>query len=194
MAEDTLLLKGVDGDHRARGLALDRGVGSPHACAMTRLCLFVALSFTLAACNPCNRGGCDATAKPAADNGKSELAGFISSESDVVGNGCQECPFASTTLAIWAASGPVTDVAGARAIIQAGPAAVTLQADGSYRQALAPGNYLLCNYQSSCVGVAVVAGHATPVNLRMFFGPFQFIVFDPLTRATVSATTVYPGP
>jgi hypothetical protein len=184
----------VDSHHIDRGPALDCIFGPPHAFAMTRACCFVALSFMLAACNPCNRIGCDAIGTPAADNGKSEMAGFISSESDVVANGCQECPFASATLAIWAAPGPVTDVLAARAIVQAAPATVTLQADGHYRQALDPGSYLLCTYPSSldtaCVGVAVIAGHVAPVNLK---GPFQFIVFDPQTRAHVSAPVLFPG-
>jgi len=164
---------------------------------MTRACCFVALSFMLAACNPCNRSGCDAAGTPAADNGKSEMAGFIASESDVVANGCQACPFASATLGIWVAPGPVTDVVSARAIVQASPATVTLQAEGSYRQALDPGSYLLCadpsSYNSACVSVAVIAGHVTPVNLKLVYGPFQFIVFDPQSRAQVSATMFFPG-
>jgi len=164
---------------------------------MTRACLFVVLSFVLAACKPCNRSGCDVLDLPAADNGTSAIAGVVASESDVIANGCQECPFASATLAVWAASAPVTDAASAKAIVQAGPAAFTLQADGRFQQALDPGSYLLCADPSShnfaCVSLAVVAGHVTPVNLKLVYGPFRFIVFDPQTRALVSSTTVYPG-
>ena len=148
---------------------------------MPRACCLVALSFMLVACNPCNRSGCDAAGTPAADNGKSAIAGFIALESDVIDNSCQECPLSSAPLAIWAAPAPVTDVVGARAIVQAGPATVTLQANGRYQQALDPGSYLLCadpsSYNAVCVSVAVMAGHVTPVNLKLLFGPFQFIVF-----------------
>jgi hypothetical protein len=101
------------------------------------------------------------------------------------------------TLSIWPAPTQVTAAAGAKAIIQAGPAAVTFQADGHYRQALDPGSYLLCaapsSYESACVSIDVVAGHVTPVNLKLLYGPFQFIVFDPLTRAQVTSNTIYPG-
>jgi hypothetical protein len=103
----------------------------------------------------------------------------------------------STLLAVWEASTPVTDAVSARAIVQGGPAAVTFQADGRYQQALDPGSYLLCadpsSYNAACVGVAVLAGHVTPVNLKLLFGPFRFIVFDPQTRAQVSSSTLYPG-
>lgn len=104
----------------------------------------------------------------------------------------------SAPLAIWAAPGPVTDVVAARALVQAGPATVTLQADGRYQQALDPGSYLLCadpsSYNTGCVSIAVMAGHVTPVNLKLFYGPSQFIVFDPQTRKQVSAPMFFPGP
>jgi hypothetical protein len=101
-------------------------------------------------------------------------------------------------LSIWTASGSVIDASGAKAIIQAGPRAAKIQADGRYRQALDPGSYLLCaspgSYESACVSVEVVAGHVTPASLRLAYGPFQFVVFDPLTRAALSTNTLYPGP
>jgi Rieske Fe-S protein len=57
--------------------------------------------------------------------------------------------------------------------------------------------HLLCaapsSYESACVSVDVVAGHVTPVNLKLLFGPFQFIVFDPLTHTQLNAATIYPG-
>ena len=165
--------------------------------ALVWFVLCAALGFTSPACKTCNRSGCDALGTPAPDDHASALAGVIASESDVMENDCQECPFASMALSIWTAAGPVTDVASAKAIIQAAPAAVTLQADGRYRQALDPGSYVLCagpaGHSSACIGVDVVAGHVTPVNLRLVYGPFQFIVFDPLTRVQVTAHTIYPG-
>ena len=194
-------LMGADLHHIDSGPALDLTFELPHACAVTHAlaCSFlcVALCFTLPTCNTCNRSGCDSLGTPAADDHKSAIAGVIASESDTVGNGCQECPFASMTLSIWTVPTQVTDAASAKAIIQAAPASVTLQADGRYRQALDPGSYLLCaapsSYESACLSVDVVAGHVTPVNLKLLFGPFQFIAFDPLTHTPLSATTIYPG-
>jgi hypothetical protein len=153
--------------------------------------------FALPACTPCNRSGCDAIRSPAADNGESAIAGAIASESDVIGNGCQECPYASATFSIWAVAAPVTDAASAKAVIQAAPALATFQADGHYRHTVDPGSYLLCDspssYEAACVSVHVVAGHVTPVNLKLLFGPFQFIVFDPQTRAPITTATIHPG-
>jgi hypothetical protein len=156
------------------------------------------LWFAVPACNIfCERSGCDAIGTPAADNRKSEIAGFIASEGDVVENGCSECPFARSPLDLWVTPEPVNDVVGARAIIQAAPATITLQADGRYRQALDPGSHLLCagisGYGAVCVNVDVVAGHTTPVNLYLCTGLSRFIVFDPLTHARPTATMLYPN-
>ncbi|HEX7598842.1 MAG TPA: hypothetical protein VF518_11550 [Polyangia bacterium] len=161
--------------------------------------LCVVLWFAIPACSLfCERGGCDAAAKPATDKGQSEIAGAVASEGDVVENGCSECPFAKWPLSIWATSEPVNDVGRAKAIIQAGPAMVTLQADGRYRQALDAGSYLLCaviggGYGTVCVGISVVAGHATPVNLQLNTGLSRFTVFDPITHAKLATTMFYPG-
>jgi hypothetical protein len=164
---------------------------------LARAFLGLVSSFALAACTPCNRSGCDAIRNPAADNGESAIAGSVASESDVVANGCQECPYAGATFSIWAVTAPVTDAASAKAIIKASPALITFQADGRYRQSMEPGSYLLCasptGYQPACVGIDVVAGHVTPVNLKLLFGPSQLIVFDPRTRAPVATATIYPG-
>jgi hypothetical protein len=125
----------------------------------------------------------------AADVGGSAIAGTLASESDTVGNGCQMCPFTSATISIWPASGPVADNASADAIVNGGAADVTFAADMAYRHALVPGNYLVC-VRPFCVGVEVVAGHVTPVNVELLSGPFQFFVFDPVTRAPLAAPTL----
>ena len=52
----------------------------------------------LASCTPCNREGCDAMASAAAQSGHSAIAGIVASESDTVGNGCQECRFGVAAL------------------------------------------------------------------------------------------------
>jgi hypothetical protein len=144
-------------------------------------------------CTLCDRSGCDALGTPASDEGQSAIAGVLAGESDSVGNGCQECAFASATLSIWAAPAPIGDSASANTLANGAPPDVTIQADRSYRQALDPGSYLLCR-RPDCVSVTVVAGHVTPVNLKLIFGPTQFVVFDPQTRAQVTAPTLEVSP
>jgi hypothetical protein len=39
-----------------------------------------------------------------------------------------------------------------------------------------------------------VAGHVTPVSLKVINGPTQFVVFDPQTRAQVTAPTLEVSP
>jgi hypothetical protein len=91
---------------------------------------------------------------PATDDHTTAIAGVVAAESDVIGNGCQECPFSSMAPSIWTAPGVVTDAAGAKAIMQASPASFQFQADGHYRQALDPCSYLLCaDSASSDVGL-----------------------------------------
>ncbi len=126
---------------------------------------------------------------PAADDGGSAIAGTLASESDIVGNGCQMCPFTSATISIWPAPGPVADNASADAIVNGAAAEVTFGADMAYRHAFVPGSYLIC-VRPYCVGVAVVAGHVTPVNVKLVNGPSRFFVFDPVTRAPLAAPTL----
>ena len=146
----------------------------------------------LPACSPCNRSGCEATAGPAADTGHSAIAGAVAAESDVVGNGCQECGFSSATLAIWKTSAPIADSASAMAVVNAGAATATVQADGRYSQALDPGSYLVCR-RPDCVSVDVAADHVTTVHVRLINGPAQFIVFDAQARAPRDAATLEVG-
>jgi hypothetical protein len=75
--------QGADGRHIDCGPALDPIFELPHACGMTRalacFLICVALLFLVPACNPCNRNGCDALGTPAADDGRSEIAGTLRS-------------------------------------------------------------------------------------------------------------------
>ena len=158
--------------------------------------LVLALCFGLAAvpaCSPCNRTGCDATSGPVADTGQAAIAGVVASESDAVGNGCQECPLGTATLAIWKTSGPVTDDAGAQAVVNASAATVSVQADQRYAQALDPGSYLVCQ-RPDCVSVDVVAAHVTTVHIKQILGPTQFIVFDAQSKSPRATTTLEISP
>ena len=138
-------------------------------------------------CAPCNRSGCQALSSPAVDTGRSGIGGVVAIESDVITNGCQECTFGSTTLAVWKTSSPVTDRASARAAVDNSPPTMTILAENRYDLALDPGQYLVCR-RPNCVLVEVVSDHLTPVNVRIIFGPTNFIVFDRTSRRQALAT------
>lgn len=140
----------------------------------------------LPGCDPaCDRKGCDALGSAATDDHVSSLAGVVAYQSDVVSNGCQECVFSSARLSLWPVTTPVVDQDSAKAIVEGSSTPITIQADQRYRQALDPGTYLVCQ-RPSCTSVDIVAGHVTPMNVKMMDGPTQFIVFDPLTRSRIT--------
>jgi hypothetical protein len=57
-------------------------------------CAVWGAGWLLAACETCAREGCDALSTHAGQAaGQTRVAGVVASESDVVGNGCQECGF-----------------------------------------------------------------------------------------------------
>jgi hypothetical protein len=139
-----------------------------------------------AACANCPRTGCDALSSPAGGSGTG-IAGAIASESDVVGNGCQDCPFGSTQLTVWKTSSPIPDEATARAIVGASGPTVSFHADGRYEQLLDPGDYLLCS-NPYCTAIQVDPDQVTTVHVKLINGPAQFIIFDPGTTTARSAS------
>jgi len=70
-------------------------------------CRFVwcvpALVGSMWSCAECDREGCDALRRPAAREsaGLVGVAGVVASASDVVNDGCQECPLGEATLQIF---------------------------------------------------------------------------------------------
>jgi hypothetical protein len=75
----------------------------------------------LASCVPCDRDGCDALEHPAEDVSISAgIAGVATSESDVVANGCQECPLSEGTMQVWAVAAAVTTADEAQAVVDGG--------------------------------------------------------------------------
>jgi hypothetical protein len=140
-------------------------------------------------CTSCDQSGCDAASRPADDDGQSGIAGAVSSQSDLSNDGCVPCGFGSATLSIWASPGPISDSAGATALANRAPPDVTIQANGSYRQALDPGNYLICALPA-CTTAVVVAGHVTPVNVGFSMSGTAFVEFDPVTRARSAAASL----
>ena len=141
----------------------------------------VAFALTaLAACNPCNRDGCDAYQRPAQSTAAGPgIAGIIASLSDVVGNGCQECAFAKGRILIWATPSLIADQASAAALVKSQTATFTVESDGHYEKALDADTYLVCAQQGECAAIAVTTAGRTTVNVRMGNGPFSLAVFEP---------------
>ena len=145
------------------------------------ICSLLASSVPLlASCVPCERDGCKALDAPAEDVSISVgLAGVASSESDVVANGCQECPLSEGTLLVWAVDDAVTTAEQADAIIMGGEPTLEIDIDERYEQTLDAGEYLVCTSSTeACAGItignAVVTLHASYV-----YGPPSLIVFEP---------------
>jgi hypothetical protein len=145
-----------------------------------------------AACSqPCNRSGCDAYARPATA-AAAGIAGILVYESDSIGNGCQECGFATGEIQIWATPTLIADEATAAARVLASPATFTVMANGRYERALDPGTYLVCASQGECAAVTVPAAGRVTVNVRQINGPFSLAVFEPgsSTRRTTGIFAV----
>jgi hypothetical protein len=125
----------------------------------------------VAACQPCNRDGCDALQSRAADTGSGRIAGVAASESDAVSNGCQECAFASGTgVSAWAVEQAVTTDDELRAATSGAPTATaTCSEAGQYALPLAAGAYLVC-FQNSCFNASVLLQHTTTLNVRLING------------------------
>jgi hypothetical protein len=146
----------------------------------------------VAGCNPCDRSGCEVRDNPAKDSGHSAIAGTVSTETDVVVNGCQECPFGSATLSVWKTATATMDSATAKAIVDGSAATVVVQANQRYLQALDPGTYLVC-IRPSCVSLDVTAGHVTTLNVEQVYGPGELLVAEPGERTTHSANRLDIG-
>jgi hypothetical protein len=137
------------------------------------------------ACSTCPRTGCDALSSPAGGS-QSAIAGVIATESDEVTNGCQDCPFGSTQLALWKTSSAVADEASAQAVVVSAPT-VSFRAEGRYRELVDPGEYLVCS-SPYCAAIRVDADRVTTVNVKLIYGPAQFSIFDPGATSARSAS------
>jgi len=138
------------------------------------LVTLAALVGTLLGCEDCAREGCDSLAQRAAQNGTS-LAGVVAESSDVVGNGCQECPFGTAELQAWQVEAPVTsESAVAELMAQRSPDWEKAVSE-RYSIALAPGFYLLCA-RPSCVNLTIADGQTSTANVKRRNGPTSFFV------------------
>ena len=145
---------------------------------LVRDCVVV-LALLNAACadtnDDCDRAGCEALSQHARDTGEAGVAGVVAEESDVVGNGCQECGFGSAHIDFWATDETVDDFS---ELQRTRPPSASIDADRQYSLVLEPGAYVAC-VESYCANVTVHESHVTTLNVHLLFGPTQFVIRDP---------------
>jgi hypothetical protein len=140
-----------------------------------------ALALGLACEQACDRAGCDALEHPLGDVGiMVGIAGVVASESDLVANGCQECPLSQGTIELWTSATAVTTADEAQALVDAGAPTQTVEVDERYEQTLDPGEYLVCvsNLDRVCAGVTIADAVVT-VHASFPYGMPDLVVFEP---------------
>jgi hypothetical protein len=138
------------------------------------------LVFLLASCVPCEQSGCETIDHPVDDVSiAAGIAGAASSESDVVANGCQECPLSEGTMQVWAVATAVNTMDEAQAVVDGGEPTLEIDIDERYEQMLDAGEYLVCiSGGETCAGITV-ANAVVTVHARYVYGPASLIVFEP---------------
>jgi hypothetical protein len=142
--------------------------------------LLAGVVLAVGGCADCDTSGCNLLQRGAAQKG-SGIGGVIAQKSDVVENGCAECPFGEALVEVWATEGAVErDEA---AVLTATNSLVTaVVATKRYHVALAPGSYVL-RVTRQCVNVVVTAERTLTVNLKQRNGPTGFWMTGPGTSA-----------
>jgi hypothetical protein len=138
----------------------------------------VLLSLELLGCSDCATQGCDALTKSTRGEGTG-IGGVLAEKSDVVGNGCQECPFGEAQLAVWAVEGPVTPEEVSSVL--ATPSERRIDASKRFQILLPAGDYLFC-VSERCVNLTVTDGALTTANVKMGKGSIKFLVVDAAGR------------
>jgi hypothetical protein len=161
--------------------------------------LAFAVSSALAACDSCDREGCDALGDSVRQRGTgANLAGVAASRSDVVANGCQECTFAEVTVQFWS----IPDVVESQAMLDElapsiGEPLQTLSVDKNYELNLADGAYLACvgSSPASCASFSLGAQQQATLNIRVGNEPGTFFYSDSLENVPkVTAPLVLRSP
>lgn len=117
----------------------------------------------------------------AADASGAGVAGSVALLSDVVTDGCGECPLAEATVLLWTLQQPFESRAEAAALAAGRPADLTLEVASSYRQALEPGWYLL-GVRPNAVELNVHEDETLTVNVLRRDGSTSFFVGRPSSR------------
>lgn len=124
-------------------------------------------------CADCDREGCDALTATAAAAGTG-IAGVVAADSDVVVDGCGECPFSGAGLELWRVDTLITTEAASIDVLAREPER-TESVSGRYNLGLDPGTYLLC-VRPSCIGLVVRDGETLTVNIKRREGPTGFFI------------------
>jgi hypothetical protein len=138
--------------------------------------LVSALAWHSFSCADCDRSGCDSLTQ-AATPVETGIAGVVAVSSDVVSDGCHECPLGDATLQIWrveAATTLSTEEAVATFLAEHEPD-MTENVSKRYSRPLAPAAYLLC-VRPNCIGLNVAAAETLTVNIQRRDGPTGFFI------------------
>lgn len=134
------------------------------------------LGWLLSGCGSCPRDGCDALEQPSSAYVDTGIKGSVASSSDVVVNGCQECPFSDTELRVWVSATSVSGTIQRDTLLQRAPDLMVF-AEGRYTQALATGHYMVCESSAPCLGFDLASGDDITINVKQRYGPTSFVVF-----------------
>ena len=139
--------------------------------------LMLLAASVLSACAECEREGCDALTRLAPQT-DTAVSGVVAQQSDVVSDGCAECPLASAMLEVWTLEAPFERSSEVPALVAARPPDLTRDIAGSYSQALSPGWHLLC-VRPNCIELNTHEEETLTVNIKRRDGPTGFFVGRP---------------
>ncbi len=165
----------------------------------SRACCLLSLLSALAACNLCDRDGCEAFAEPVSSAEiTTGIAGIAASQSDVSENGCTPCTLSVGTFYVWATPELVTDAAAAEPVVVTDPTH-TIEVDERYERALDPGHYLACRtgespYDSLCAPFTLADGEVATVSIKATYGNGDLRVFSPGSNDPAEVFEVDGGP
>jgi hypothetical protein len=143
-------------------------------CGPLIIAAMMTLTPPMLSCTECNRDGCDALGQTATQGGTG-VGGVVAESSDLVKNGCEECPLGKATLRIWRVDAPIASESDAVALLTEREPDVTQDVSGRYRYALEAGQYLLC-VRTNCINLGITANETLTVNIKGRDGPTGFFV------------------
>lgn len=154
---------------------MQSGASNRRAGAMVGMLVLLAAS--MPACADCDRQGCEALTRRAPE-GDTGVAGVVAQVSDVVSDGCAECPLGRAAVELWTLEEPFYRRSEVPELVAARPPDLTLLAEGSYRQELSTGWYLLC-VRPNCIELNPHEDEMLTVNIKRRDGPTSFFVGRP---------------
>lgn len=155
-----------------------RSIGARRRRAVLAACLG-GLLVTMAACEPCDRDGCDAYSRPARARSIDQgITGILAYLTDVSRDGCQECSLAKGRLWLW--TGTAANAEAAAETVRTQRPLTAIDIDRRYEKRLDVGTYLSCAGASidTCAPFVVRPGEVTTVNVRQQKGSAFMAVFE----------------